>query len=190
MLDNFFCAENDGSGSGVDADLIYKSGGNLHAADFAGLGVATGLIIWWADATIPDGWHLCDGTYGTIDLRNRFVVGAGTGSDYAVGNTGTGIHTVQGTVNIAGHILTTSEIAGHQHYIADNYAPDGSGGNGFAAEGTGSRYPPSTYGNKNTDASSVGKTPADAHTHSSTLTGDNFTTMPPYYALKFIQKLA
>ncbi|GAI49997.1 unnamed protein product, partial [marine sediment metagenome] len=27
--------------------------------------------------TIPSGWHLCDGTAGTIDLRNKFLVGAG-----------------------------------------------------------------------------------------------------------------
>jgi hypothetical protein len=28
-------------------------------------------------ASIPTGWHLCDGTNGTPDLRDRFVVGAG-----------------------------------------------------------------------------------------------------------------
>jgi len=27
--------------------------------------------------TIPSGWTLCDGTMGTPDLRNRFVVAAG-----------------------------------------------------------------------------------------------------------------
>lgn len=27
-------------------------------------------------ASIPAGWHLCDGTAGTDDLRDRFVVGA------------------------------------------------------------------------------------------------------------------
>ena len=26
---------------------------------------------------IPDGWHLCDGTGGTPDLRNQFLMGAG-----------------------------------------------------------------------------------------------------------------
>lgn len=38
-----------------------------------------GMIMLWAGsiATIPSGWHLCDGTMGTPDLRNRLVAGAG-----------------------------------------------------------------------------------------------------------------
>ncbi|GAH63477.1 unnamed protein product, partial [marine sediment metagenome] len=32
-------------------------------------------------ADIPAGWHLCDGTKGTPDLRSRFVVGAGDSFD-------------------------------------------------------------------------------------------------------------
>lgn len=38
-----------------------------------------GLICLWsgAIADIPAGWHICDGTDGTPDLRNRFIVGAG-----------------------------------------------------------------------------------------------------------------
>ena len=35
-----------------------------------------GMIILWSGsiASIPTGWHLCDGTTGTPDLRNRFIV--------------------------------------------------------------------------------------------------------------------
>jgi len=36
-----------------------------------------GIIIWSGSiASIPAGWALCDGTNGTPDLQNRFVVGA------------------------------------------------------------------------------------------------------------------
>lgn len=43
-----------------------------------------GIIMWsGAVATIPAGWRLCDGGSGTPNLRDRFVVGAG--SSYAVG---------------------------------------------------------------------------------------------------------
>ena len=36
------------------------------------------IIPWYGDkANIPDGFALCDGTNGTPDLRNRFLVGAG-----------------------------------------------------------------------------------------------------------------
>ena len=54
----------------------------------SGSGVPNGAIIMWSGtvATIPDGFSLCDGSNGTPDLRNRFVVGAG--STYAVGATG------------------------------------------------------------------------------------------------------
>ena len=41
-----------------------------------------------AENAIPSGWVLCDGQGTTPDLRNRFVVGAGTGSSYSVGDSG------------------------------------------------------------------------------------------------------
>src|SRR5262245_14075787 len=38
----------------------------------------SGVIVMWSGtiATIPSGWFLCDGTNGTPDLRDKFVVGA------------------------------------------------------------------------------------------------------------------
>lgn len=53
-----------------------------------------GLIGLWNGAIvdIPDGFALCDGTQGTPDLRDRFVVGAG--DTYSVNDTGgTNSHT-------------------------------------------------------------------------------------------------
>ena len=56
--------------------------GNISAAIPSG-----GIIIWsGASNAIPSGWYLCNGSNGTPDLRNRFIVGAGSG--YGVGNTG------------------------------------------------------------------------------------------------------
>ena len=56
-------------------------------------------------ANVPAGWHLCDGTNGTPDFRNKFVVGAG--SVYDVGETGgSGIHN---------HI---GSFESHQHRLA------------------------------------------------------------------------
>ena len=48
----------------------------------------SGMIMLWSGSigSIPSGWYLCDGTNGTPDLRDRFVVGSG--NTYAVGNTG------------------------------------------------------------------------------------------------------
>jgi len=38
-----------------------------------------GMIMLWHGTVlnIPSGWHLCDGTAGTVDLRNKFIVCAG-----------------------------------------------------------------------------------------------------------------
>ncbi len=46
------------------------------------------IIALWSGAIvdIPPSWHLCDGSAGTPDLRNRFIVGAG--DTYDPGNTG------------------------------------------------------------------------------------------------------
>lgn len=37
------------------------------------------MIVLWSGAIvdIPDGWVICDGTHGTPDLRDRFIIGAG-----------------------------------------------------------------------------------------------------------------
>jgi hypothetical protein len=41
--------------------------------------VVSGMIVLWSGAStdIPSGWVLCDGTNGTPDLRDRFIVGGG-----------------------------------------------------------------------------------------------------------------
>lgn len=69
-----------------------------------------GIIIWpLALGAIPPGYHLCDGTAGTPDMRNFTVIGAG--DTYAVGATGgslTHTHTVdQGTHE---HELVSGEV--------------------------------------------------------------------------------
>ena len=51
-------------------------------------GVPSGGIIAWSGAigAIPAGYVICNGSNGTPDLRDRFIVGAG--NTYSVGNTG------------------------------------------------------------------------------------------------------
>ena len=62
-------------------------------------GVPKGGIIKWSGAVadIPGGWALCDGTNGTPDLRNRFIVGAGdTYNPNDTGGSLSHIHNVYG----------------------------------------------------------------------------------------------
>lgn len=70
--------------------------------------IPTGVITLWsgAIAAIPSGWVLCNGANSTPDLRDRFVVGAGT--TYAVGATG-GANTVT---------LDATMIPAHTHSIS------------------------------------------------------------------------
>ncbi len=64
-----------------------------------------GLICFWngAIADIPAGWALCDGTQGTPDLRDRFVVGAKQ-DDGGVPKS-----------NITGSLLQTGGSVDHTH---------------------------------------------------------------------------
>lgn len=50
--------------------------------------IPKGIICMWSGTLeeIPKGWHLCDGTNGTPDMRNRFIVGYG--SKYGIGDKG------------------------------------------------------------------------------------------------------
>lgn len=72
------------------------------------ISVPVGAIVIWSGSVnnIPAYWHLCDGTNGTIDLRDKFVLGAG--NSYSVGATG----------GEATHTLTIEEIPSHSHSIS------------------------------------------------------------------------
>ena len=74
-----------------------------------------GMIILWSgsEASIPSGWSLCDGTNGTPDLTDKFVVGAG--DTYAVNATG----------GSATHTLTISEMPTHSHNAYFRFAAAG-----------------------------------------------------------------
>ncbi|MFA5306105.1 MAG: hypothetical protein WC365_01510 [Candidatus Babeliales bacterium] len=73
----------------------------------AGSAVPSGLIAMWYSsiASIPSGWVLCNGSSSTPDLRDKFVVGAG--STYAVADEG----------GEATHTLTTAEMPAHTHGV-------------------------------------------------------------------------
>jgi microcystin-dependent protein len=89
--------------------------GTIKAAGFIGDGIIPkGLISMWSGsiAGIPSGWALCDGTNGTPDLRDRFIVGAG--SNYSVGVTG----------GEATHTLNIAEMPSHGHTASSNSTGD------------------------------------------------------------------
>ena len=55
-----------------DDELVFARGKTVE-----GSYVPSGTIIMWSGKDPPAGWVLCNGSSGTPDLRNRFVLGAG-----------------------------------------------------------------------------------------------------------------
>ena len=157
-----------------------------------------GAIIMWSGTIDGNGnpvvggtsntnWYICDGTYGTPDLRDRFIVGSG--DSYAIGATG-GLAMV--TLDISQmprhrhhYSGITASAGGHRHTYDDRYSY------GSEAVGTGfwyAREDSSTTASRTTSW-------AGAHSHSysgyTNYQGQNAAheNRPPYYALAYIMRV-
>ncbi|MDI3304661.1 MAG: hypothetical protein QJR04_25265 [Burkholderia multivorans] len=169
-----------------------------------------GCIIMWnsSRAPIPSNFQLCDGTNGTPDLRDRFIVGAG--ASYANGSTG-GAATVQLTyaqmpahnhaVSDPGHVHGVYD-PGHNHYVNDpghSHGVDTAVGNGYIGL---INLNGGTHGVQNSQVSGTGIWLSASATGisiygsgtgiSTQNAGDNqaHENRPPYYALCFIQRMS
>lgn len=74
----------------IKANAFFGDGSGLTNLPVSG--IPSGVIVMWSgtEANIPSGWALCNGSNGTPDLKDRFVIGAG--GTYSVSSTG-------GTIN-------------------------------------------------------------------------------------------
>ncbi len=147
-----------------------------------------GMIMMWSGtiATIPSGWLLCNGSSGTPDLRNRFIIGASvdnagvantsiTGSNTQTGGTKDAIvvshtHTATSSVSDPGHTHTVPIVGGSQSGanifpVHTNYTTRVDQNSGSAVTGISVSTSISTTGSSGTDQN-----------------------LPPYYALAFIMK--
>lgn len=148
--------------------------------------VPSGAILLWSGsvASIPAGWRLCNGLNGTPDLRDRFVVGAG--STYAVAATG----------GEAAHTLTSAEMPSHTHSDpAHSHSFSGSGSfpynNGSYSGGALSGSFPATYQNSGTYTISISGSTSSSSGGStgSAGSGSAHNNLPPYYSLAYIMKI-
>jgi hypothetical protein len=151
-----------------------------------GSGFPSGGIIMWSGtiATIPSGWLLCNGSSGTPDLRNRFVIGAFQDTTGVAYTTITGADTQTGgskdaiTVSHTHTATSTVTDAGHFHTLpfTDGGTIGGGGAvSGFRGAGT---YPTTTV----TTGITVATTNASAGS-----SGTN-ANLVPYFALAYIMK--
>lgn len=138
---------------------------------------AGGIFLWSGSiGSIPAGYVLCNGSNGTPDLRDRFVVGAG--STYAVDGTGGSTDAI-----VVSHTHTaTSTVTdpGHNHNLKYN-AISAAGGNERDPSNTGASTLTTAIAN-NTTGITVATT---INTAGNSGTNAN---LPPYYALCYIMK--
>jgi len=180
--------------------------GNLKDSSFPGNAtVPSGGIIMWSGliSAIPTGWALCDGNNATPDLRDRFIVGAG--STYSINDTG-GANSVTLTENeMPSHSHSMNSAGGHSH----NGTTETDGAHSHGIPGSTMTH----NGDVACDVIDTGfggfsnfkstTTSAGAHNHSFTTNtaGDHSHSInntggdgshenrPPYFALAFIMKL-
>lgn len=156
--------------------LTYSDvGAAANSHSHAGVVPVGGIIMWSGTiATIPANWHLCDGTAGTPDLRNRFVVCADA-DDSGVAKT-----TVAGGATQTGGAATHPAHAAHGAQGHSGCAVAAHDWDRAAYDGGGPAY-------TNTQSHSV--TQATAHP-SSGFTHDTPSILNPYYSLAFIMRTA
>jgi len=145
----------------------------------------TGAIILWSGSlgAIPSGYVLCDGSNSTPDLRDCFVIAAG--STYAVGATGGSADAI-----VVSHTHTASSSVtdpGHGHGIATG-AYNGAG-NHPDHQTSGVAGNPFTVDSYNIAYVVPGTTGISVSTtNNSTGTSGSGANLPPYYALAYIMK--
>jgi microcystin-dependent protein len=141
---------------------------NNSANTLAGYGtVPMGGIIMWSGSAVPAGWHLCDGSAGTPDLRGRFVLGSGNGVSLTP-------RTIAQTGGAETKALSVSEMPSHSHSVTVYTV-------GYGAVYNGSSEAASAPNNSHNNGTQSWGTSAAG-------SGTAFDKMPPFYVLAFIMR--
>ncbi len=145
-----------------------------------------GTIVAFNQNTAPGGWTLCDGSNGSPDLRNKFILGSGS----------RGIGTTGGEENVT---LNINQMPAHTHSGSGSTNTAGNHQHGFGVGGGGGGRGGGRGGSEGYTCNGCAfNTATDAngnHSHSVSITtnsqGGNqpHNNMPPFYVLTYIMKL-
>lgn len=167
--------------SGVTIGTYDNIYGIVGVQTAVGTTIPAGMISLWYGAigSVPAGWYLCDGSNGTPDLRDRFVVGAG--STYSVSQTGGSTDAIVVTHT---HTATSTSVVtdpGHNHATGSETL------NIASAAGSTWLRPVGTVPQATTTAT-TGITVATTTTNANAGTSGTNANLPPYYALAYVMK--
>ena len=165
--------------SGTNGQVLVSQGSG--EAPKWGNAFVRGMIMLWTGSVAPSGWALCNGSNGTPDLRDKFVMGAGgsqpTSGGYADATLVSHNHTFSGSTSSAGNHshggVPRTGTYWYQQYRNNggNHGPERDGGAG-GNTATAGNHAHSFSGTTNSKGSG----------------GDN-KNLPPYYALAYIMKV-
>jgi hypothetical protein len=179
-----FILQDSGGATIATYDDIYGILGTIPAASST---LPTGMILLWSGSigSIPAGYLLCDGTNSTPDLRNRFIVGAG--STYSVNQTGGSADSIVVSHNHTATSTSTVTDPGHQHALTNYGSAQAGDDNAGAPVMASTGY--STGRNPNpTNTATTSITVATATTTATSGTSGTGANIPPYFALCYIMK--
>ena len=196
---------------------VYNTSTDLASASFVHNILPFGSIIMWygVSSNVPSGWQICDGTNGTPDLTNRFVIGADgdngttattsiTGTNAIIGGSADATlveHTHVGSSAAAsggtpsGNVAVTVVDEGHSHVISNQSNDEAGSGKVAVGSNTPEGEDPVTnvaYTNISVAAEFLGDELAE-HEHTLTINtaGSSASGMnlPPFRALYYIMKM-
>jgi len=177
------------SSSSLNSSNLSGALPSISGANLTGIvSVPQGVIVMWSGQTsqIPTGWALCDGSNGTPNLIDKFIMGASSSNETTTGgansrtlstaNLPSHTHSFSGTTNTTGnhnHSGSTNTTGNHHHLMVTNamsnqraqYSITTNSGNYLA--GAGGHGYELYYLNGHTSAPNGGKTSTSGnHSHS------------------------
>jgi microcystin-dependent protein len=193
------------SNSAITADDIADSTITTSKINFGTALVPLGGIIMWSGVTAPSGYQLCNGSdlpstsplrpgvTKTPDLRDRFIVG--TGSGYGVGATGGAATVTLTTAQMPSHShggVTGTESASHNHIFPGDDQLSAANSSAWSAQSVGQfRYDAVS---RIDFTSNYWLTGDNRQNHHHIIGGEGggkaHENRPPYYALAFIMRVA